>query len=74
MDDKDAIFEACTRFLTHHYPRSPRQTLLELAEYAPVEAKPDRYGQGALIVSFEQQIAELLGKPAAVFMPSGTMC
>ncbi len=74
MDDKDAVFEACTRFLTHHYPRSPHQTLLELAQFAPVEAKPDRYGQGALMTSFEQQIAELLGKPAAVFMPSGTMC
>jgi threonine aldolase len=74
VDDKDAVFDACTRFLTHHYPRSPRQILLDLAEFAPPEAKPDRYGQGALIASFEQQIAELLGKPAAVFMPSGTMC
>lgn len=74
MDDKDAVFDACTRFLTHHYPRSPRQTLLDLAEFAPPEAKHDRYGQGELIASFEQQIAELLGKPAAVFMPSGTMC
>ena len=74
MDDKDAAFESCTRFLTHHYPRSPRQTLIDLAAFAPPEAKHDRYGQGELIASFEQQIAELLGKPAAVFMPSGTMC
>jgi threonine aldolase len=74
MDDTDAIFAACTRFLTHHYPRSPQQTLAALAEFVPPEARPDRYGQGQLIASFEQQIAELLGKPAAVFMPSGTMC
>ena len=74
MDDTDAVFAACTRFLTHHYPRSARQTLLDLAEFTPPEAKYDRYGQGELIASFEQQIAELLGKPAAVFMPSGTMC
>jgi threonine aldolase len=74
VDDTDAIFAACTRFLTHHYPRSPRQTLLDLAAFASPEATPDRYGQGELIASFEQQIAELLGKPAAVFMPSGTMC
>jgi threonine aldolase len=74
VDDNDAVFEACTRFLTHHYPRSPRQALLDLAEFAPPEARLDRYGQGQLIASFEQQIAELLGKPAAVFMPSGTMC
>ncbi len=74
MDDKDAVFAACTRFLTHHYPRSPQQTLADLAEFAPPAAQLDRYGQGELIASFEQQIAELLGKPAAVFMPSGTMC
>jgi threonine aldolase len=74
MDDREAVFAACTRFLTNHYPRSPRQTLADLAEFAPPEATRDRYGQGALIASFEQQIAELLGKPAAVFMPSGTMC
>ncbi|HET9221308.1 MAG TPA: beta-eliminating lyase-related protein, partial [Roseiflexaceae bacterium] len=74
MEDRDAIFEACTRSLTHHYPRSPRQILLDLAEFAPPEARLDRYGQGQLIAAFEQQIAELLGKPAAVFMPSGTMC
>jgi len=74
VDDKDAVFAACTRFLTHHYPQSPRQTLADLAEFAAPEAKYDRYGKGELIASFEQQIAELLGKPAAVFMPSGTMC
>jgi threonine aldolase len=74
VEDRDAIFEACTRSLTHHYPRSPHQILLDLAEFTPPEAKLDRYGQGQLIAAFEQQIAELLGKPAAVFMPSGTMC
>ena len=73
-DEVDAVFAACTRFLTHHYPRSPRQTLIDLAEDTPPDAAPDRYGQGTLIASFEQQIAALLGKPAAVFMPSGTMC
>jgi len=34
---------------------------------------PDLYGQGDLINDFERQVAELLGKPAGVFMPSGTM-
>ena len=74
VDDTDAVFAACTRFLTHHYPRSPRQTLVDLAEFTSPDAVPDRYGHGELIASFEQQIAALLGKPAAVFMPSGTMC
>ena len=60
-DDTDAIFAACTRFLTHHYPRPLRQTLLDLVEFTPADAAPDRYGQGELIASFEQQIAALLG-------------
>jgi threonine aldolase len=33
----------------------------------------DRYGDGDLIEHFEQKIAALLGKPAAIFLPSGTM-
>ncbi len=33
----------------------------------------DVYGEGELLSNFEQKIAKLLGKPAAVFMPSGVM-
>lgn len=33
----------------------------------------DVYGEGELLSDFEQKIASLLGKPAAVFMPSGVM-
>ncbi|MEP7102146.1 MAG: beta-eliminating lyase-related protein [Burkholderiales bacterium] len=33
----------------------------------------DQYGEGKLVEDFEQKIATLLGKPAAVFMPSGIM-
>jgi threonine aldolase len=33
----------------------------------------DNYGQGALIEQFEREVAGLLGKAAAAFLPSGTM-
>ncbi|MBK8256927.1 MAG: low specificity L-threonine aldolase [Polyangiaceae bacterium] len=33
----------------------------------------DLYGEGELIEGFEREVAALLGKEAAVFMPSGTM-
>jgi threonine aldolase len=33
----------------------------------------DVYGKGELVEGFERKIADLLGKPAAVFMPSGVM-
>lgn len=72
--DKERILSQCKRFLAMHYPRSPREVLHDLTEFVDPEAKADRYGGGELITSFEEEIAHLLGKEAAVFMPSGTMC
>jgi threonine aldolase len=34
---------------------------------------PDVYGAGGVVADLESHVAELLGKPAAVFLPSGTM-
>ena len=47
--------------------------LLELAERAPDVGEADRYGGGMLATRLEARVAELLGKEAAVWMPSGTM-
>ena len=33
----------------------------------------DRYGEGGPVAALENQVAELLDKPAAVMFPSGTM-
>ena len=63
----------CTRFLTGHGLRSPREILRELAETTDADLAADRYGMGELINGFEAQVAELLGKAAAVFLPSGTL-
>jgi threonine aldolase len=53
--------------------RDPRTMLLELAERAPALGEGDRYGGGPLAERLEGRVAELLGKEAAVWMPSGTM-
>ncbi|MDQ6884125.1 MAG: beta-eliminating lyase-related protein [Candidatus Dormibacteraeota bacterium] len=54
-----------------------RRRVRSWLEELVVEAKPDEtvdlYGEREVIANFEQEIATLLGKPAAVFMPSGTM-
>ncbi len=68
------IRKSCQRFLTQDYPKNPRQIMSELLETISPDLEADRYGQGELINGFEQEIATLLGKEAAVFMPSGTMC
>lgn len=61
------------RRLNYHKPMSPKTMLSQLAEWTDADLDADRYGQGDLISKFEVEIAELLGKEAAVFMPSGTM-
>src|ERR1700682_1614959 len=63
----------CDRFLFGHGPQLPRAVLTDLAEEAGPDEEPDRYGEGSLINDFERDVAALLGKEAAVFLPSGTM-
>lgn len=66
------IQRRCTRFFGHP-PKTIREHLLEIAAEAKENEYADRYGGGPLLESFEREIAQLLGKEAAVFMPSGTM-
>jgi threonine aldolase len=68
-----AIFLACERFLSGHGPHHPAEALAALAREAADTPEPDYYGEGAVIENFEREIAELLGKEAAIFMPSGVM-
>ncbi len=73
-NERDNIMRACTRFLIGHYPQRPAQALTALAEMPEADLKSDHYGEGEIINGFEREVADLLGKEAAVFMPSGTMC
>ncbi|HEU4945602.1 MAG TPA: beta-eliminating lyase-related protein [Kribbella sp.] len=61
----------CTRWLFWR-PTAPADTLQLLAEAASEDAR-DRYGDGGEVALLEEEVAELLGKPAAVFVPSGIM-
>src|SRR5882672_6461875 len=71
--ERESTFLRCDRFLFGHGPQRPRAVLADLAEEAAADEEPDRYGEGSLINDFERDIAVLLGKEAAVFLPSGTM-
>ena len=64
-----ALRDTCTRFLHWHGRRTPADLLAEL----PDDIVGDRYGEGGVVAALEERIAELLGMPAAVFLPSGTM-
>ncbi|HEX7188535.1 MAG TPA: beta-eliminating lyase-related protein [Actinomycetes bacterium] len=62
----------CTRFLGGHGPRSPAEVLAEVRDELG-DVAGDRYGEGGVVAELEAEVRVLLGKPAAVFMPSGTM-
>ncbi|MGH8971088.1 MAG: beta-eliminating lyase-related protein, partial [Actinomycetes bacterium] len=68
----DELRARCTRHLSGHGRRAPAEVLAEIAEEVG-EVSPDRYGAGGVVAELELEMRELLGKPAAVFMPSGTM-
>lgn len=73
--DLDAIRSACTRRLAGGPPdeRRPQAVLTQLAKMVDPDAEKDTYGEGRLVEDLEARVGEILGKPAAVFMPSGTM-
>jgi threonine aldolase len=50
-----------------------RERLEEVADATGEDERADMYGSGERIERLEARVAELLGKEAAAFMPSGTM-
>ncbi len=69
----DEAASAATRTLQAHGPHDVAAELATLAREAGTTTLSDVYGEGAVIRDFEAEVAALLGKPSAVFMPSGTM-
>lgn len=71
--ERRALRESCDRTLWGHGHRTPADTLAELATLSADELSVDSYGDGGTVALLEEEVRTLLGKPAAVFMPSGTM-
>ena len=69
-----AAIAGADRFLNAwHGGPSLRERLAAVSEATAADERMDHYGSGERIERFEARVAELLGKEAAVFMPSGTM-
>jgi threonine aldolase len=60
---------ACSEFLSGDGVVEPAALLASISP----DVVPDVYGDGGVVADLESFVAELLGKPAAVFLPSGTM-
>lgn len=70
---KEEIIARCERFLGGHGPMRPHEELVALAAATGADEAADVYGEGALIEDFEREVAAILGKEAALFLPTGTM-
>jgi threonine aldolase len=68
---RKAAAAECTRWLFARRSAAP-DALRELAD-AATEVERDTYGGGGEVALLEEEVAALLGKPAAVFVPSGIM-
>jgi threonine aldolase len=71
LSDDEALVlrQGCTRYLNGH----GQVDAAELLATIPADTVVDRYGDGGVVTDLEQEVAGLLDKPAAVFLPSGTM-
>lgn len=73
LEQYRTTYRNCTININRHQQASIKSTLQRLADSVGDDEVADNYGTGVLIESFEQEVAAMLGKEAAVFMPSGTM-
>jgi threonine aldolase len=73
-DEERRILRAgCDRALQHHGLRTAADALAELGSLSTDELIADEYGDGGIVPNLEAEVRTLLDKPAAAFMPSGTM-
>ena len=68
-DDLEPYRWTCKRALAWHGNRSAAELLAEI----PTDSGVDRYGAAGAVAALEDEMRSVLGKPAAIFMPSGTM-
>lgn len=73
LDQYRITFRNCAININRHKQESIKSTLQRLVDAVGEDEEIDNYGTGDLIASFEQEVASMLGKEAAAFMPSGTM-
>ncbi|MGH8979520.1 MAG: beta-eliminating lyase-related protein, partial [Acidimicrobiales bacterium] len=65
----ERIAASCDRFIHG----AGRRTATQLLQTIPEDTAIDYYGTGGIVEELEAEIARLLGKQAALFLPTGTM-
>jgi threonine aldolase len=72
-EERRVLRASCDRWLQGHGLRTIPDLLRELDVLRPDELTADLYGDGGAVSVLEREVCDLLGKPAAAFMPSGIM-
>jgi len=72
-EEVEEILKQCTNILHGRPGPTMKAQFQRLADSLVGDEAPDFYGSGSYIESFEAEMAEMFGKEAAVFMPTGTM-
>jgi threonine aldolase len=72
-DELQRLRAGCDRALGGIGLRTTADVLAEITSLPADDLEEDWYGEGGAVTVLETEVRELLGKPAAVFMPSGTM-
>jgi threonine aldolase len=73
IPELERLRAGCDRFLRGFGPRPPADELAQIASLSEADLQEDTYGDGGVVTLLESEVRALLGKPAGVFMPSGTM-
>jgi threonine aldolase len=73
LTDPRTVFRQCERFLGGGSLPTPAEELSRLAQEVAGDARGDHYAEGEIVQDFEREIAELLGKEAAMVCPTGVM-
>jgi threonine aldolase len=72
--DRDEVRRSCRRFLRRQVHHRMRERLLALAARPEADGDaPDVYGEGGPVAEVERRVAELLGTPAARWVPKGVI-
>jgi hypothetical protein len=72
-EERRRLRAGCERSLQGHGLRTVADLLAELSVLPADDLSQDVYGDAGAVGALEAEVGALLGKPAAVFMPSGIM-
>jgi threonine aldolase len=71
--DADEVRRSCRRFLRDQLRHNMRDRLRALADRPEADAEADFYGTGGPVAEVERRVVDLLGKPAARWVPKGVV-